>query len=301
MKVTTLLLLLATYLPFFGQKQVSIGVAEGALYGTLLTDSTQKGQPAIYFIGGSGPATRNGAGESQTILAQALFEKGIGSLSVDKRGAGESAAAAISEDVFRIDTLVNDAIRWIDFLSKEGYTNIIVAGHSQGSLIGMLAVQKTNAKKFISLAGAGRTIDLILKEQFSGMLPVFRDSASSCLDSLKKGVLLDTISPYLYSIFRPSVQPFLINWMKIDPVVEIQKLTIPVLIVQGTTDIQVKIEDAELLHKALPSSQLELIEGMNHIFRDAPLEREPNIATYTNSDLPVTKELIEVLSHFVIE
>jgi len=285
----------------FAQKEVFIATSTGDLSGTLLADSTKKETPIVYFIGGSGASVRNGAGDSQKLLANALLENGVYSLSVDKRGAGKSKKALIAEKDFRIDTLVNDAIKWIHFLEKEGFNNIIIAGHSQGSLIGMLACQKTNAKKYISLAGAGRTIDLILKEQFSGMLPVFRDSASSVLDSLKKGVLCDSISPYLFSVFRPSVQPFLINWIQFNPTEEIKKTTIPMLIIQGTTDIQVKVEDAELLHSANPKAQLQLINGMNHVFRDAPLNRAKNISTYTATTIPVNKQLISEMVRFILE
>jgi len=132
------------------------------------------------------------------------------------------------------------------------------------------------------------------------MLPVFRDSASSVLDSLKKGVLCDSISPYLFSVFRPSVQPFLINWIQFNPTEEIKKTTIPMLIIQGTTDIQVKVEDAELLHSANPKAQLQLINGMNHVFRDAPLNRAKNISTYTATTIPVNKQLISEMVRFIL-
>ena len=43
---------------------------------------------------------------------------------------------------------------------------------------------------------------------------------------------------------------------------EIKKLKTKILIIQGTTDIQVEEKDAEKLHLAVPKSQLKIIEGM---------------------------------------
>lgn len=298
MRIATLLVFFFILPNFYSQVDVSVETSAGKLYGTILADSNQKENPIIYFIGGSGASTRNGIGDSQLQLANALFENNIYSLSVDKRGAGKSAEALISENDIRIDTLVNDAVKWINYLKEKGYHNIIVAGHSQGSLIGMLAAQKTPVNKFISLAGAGRGIDIVLKEQLSGMLPVFRDSAYSVIDSLKKGVLLDSISPYLYSLFRPSVQPFITSWISFDPVEEIKKISIPILIIQGTTDLQVKVEDANLLHDANSNSELHIIKKMNHVFRNAPMDKTENSATYTDASIPINQKLIKVMVNF---
>jgi len=91
----------------------------------------------------------------------------------------------------------------------------------------------------------------------------------------------------------------MISWYKYDPAVEIAGLTCPVLIVQGTTDIQVTQEDSELLKAAKPDADYALIEGMNHILKDAPLDVTENLATYSNPDLPLTQEFVEELIAFV--
>ena len=51
---------------------------------------------------------------------------------------------------------------------------------------------------------------------------------------------------YLQALFRPSVQPYLISWYKYNPQTVIASLKMPVLILQGKNDIQVKEEDAML-------------------------------------------------------
>lgn len=78
-----------------------------------------------------------------------------------------------------------------------------------------------------------------------------------------------------------------------------QKLQIPILIVNGTKDIQISTQDAELLHKANPKSELVLIQNMNHIFKEIKGDDAENMATYTNPNLPVMPELIEKITTFL--
>jgi fermentation-respiration switch protein FrsA (DUF1100 family) len=103
----------------------------------------------------------------------------------------------------------------------------------------------------------------------------------------------------LAAIFRPSIQDFLIEWMQYNPQEEIKKLKIPILIINGTNDIQISIEEAKLLHQAAIGSQLELIENMNHIFKEIKGNIVENQLSYTNPDLPVMHKLINVIVTFV--
>ena len=80
----------------------------------------------------------------------------------------------------------------------------------------------------------------------------------------------------------------------------IAKLKIPVMIIQGTTDIQVSMDDANRLARALPKAKLVKIEGMNHILKPAPADRQMNIATYTQPDLPLKKELAASITPFIL-
>jgi hypothetical protein len=72
-------------------------------------------------------------------------------------------------------------------------------------------------------------------------------------------------------------------------------LKIPIVIIQGSTDLQVQVKDAELLHAASIGSRYILIEGMNHIFKIAPSDREKNIETYSDPQLPLAPELLRTL------
>lgn len=156
------------------------------------------------------------------------------------------------------------------------------------------------ADAFVSLAGAGRTIDQILEEQIATQLPSVKEEVHGYLQQLKNGKTFELKNQMLAVVFRESVQPYLISWIKYDPQAEIAKLKIPVLVVNGTRDLQVPVADAELLHKAKPDSQLKLIADMNHVFKEVKTDdASANMATYTNPSLEVKPELIFTLNQFI--
>ncbi len=100
-------------------------------------------------------------------------------------------------------------------------------------------------------------------------------------------------------MFRESVQPYLISWFRYDPSTEIAKLSVPVLIVQGTTDIQVGVEEGRLLSAAKSDAAYALIEGMNHVLKQAPAERTANAAAYSDPSLPLVPEFADALTEFL--
>ena len=87
--------------------------------------------------------------------------------------------------------------------------------------------------------------------------------------------------------------------MKYDPANEIGKLQKPVLIVQGTTDIQITMEDANRLSQGNPKATKSVIDGMNHVFKEAPMDRMANIQTYMQPDLPLVPELVDSVTQFI--
>lgn len=287
------------------EKEVKVKTPNGKLYGTLLQPEVKEAVPVVLIIAGSGPTDRNGnSGMIQTntykLMAEALLEKDVASLRFDKQGVGKSSETKKEEKDLSFEDLVSDVESWISKLQKnKDFSEIIVAGHSEGSLIGMLASQNSEVDKFISIAGAGRSIDEILLEQINKQSGKYIPESKSIVNSLKKGETVDSISPALKAIFRPSVQNYLISWMKYDPVKELAKLEIPYLIIQGTTDLQVPIEDARLLNEAHEEDNLVLIENLNHVLKDAPEDKAENMKTYYNPKLPLHDKFMDPIFKFI--
>ncbi|MEX2485587.1 MAG: alpha/beta hydrolase [Brumimicrobium sp.] len=292
----------------FGQKEkeVKVKTPNGKLYGSLLMPDTKKDVPVVLFIAGSGPTDRDGNNgvmktNSYKLLAEELAKKNIGSLRFDKQGIGESADARIEESELRFEDLVKDVNSWVEYLKKKkNISEVIILGHSEGSLLGILSAQESKVDKFISVAGAGRSIDEILIEQIEVQSSEYIPEVKSIIERLKKGDTVNNVSPELNSIFRPSIQGYLISWFKYDPKTELEKVDIPYLIVQGTTDIQVKVEDAKRLNEANKNDNLIIIEGMNHILKTAPADRKENIKTYYDSKLPIHDELVDQIVEFIL-
>jgi hypothetical protein len=75
----------------------------------------------------------------------------------------------------------------------------------------------------------------------------------------------------------------------------------PVLIAQGTTDIQVGVSEAQALHAAKPDGQLAIIEGMNHVLKAVPADPARQQASYSDPALSVVPDLIDRIGAFIDE
>ncbi|UJH92409.1 alpha/beta hydrolase [Antarcticibacterium sp. 1MA-6-2] len=170
--------------------------------------------------------------------------------------------------------------------------------HSEGALIGTLAAGE-NVDALISLAGAGRSIDKIIVEQIAKQSQELSENARTAFDEIKENGQTTNYSQYLESIFRPSVQPYIASWMKYDPAEEIAKIEIPVLIINGTFDLQVDVTDAEILKEAKPEAELLILENMNHIFRNIEGENLENTKAYNEPQRPLHPELVPELVEFI--
>lgn len=291
----------------FTETNVVLHTGSGDIAGTLTIPVNVKGKmPVALLIAGSGPIDRNGnnpmmKNESLQKLAYGLAAKNIATLRFDKRGIGESKLTGKTVADVRFEDYINDARGWIEWLKKDTrFSKVFVAGHSEGSLIGMIAAHNT-AQGFISISGAGRSLDKVLKEQLAAQSPVLKDSSFPIIDSLVLGKTVANVPKMLFGLFRPSLQPFLISLFHYDPQTEIKKLTIPVLILQGTNDLQITEEDANLLAKSNTKARLTLIKNMNHVFRIVEGDKKENLATYITPTLPISEELVNNISEFVLQ
>jgi pimeloyl-ACP methyl ester carboxylesterase len=278
----------------------------GDISGTLAVPKNFDGKiPVVLIIPGSGPTDRNGnnpmgiSSNSYLLLAKELAKNNIASLRYDKRNIGQTLAPS-KEKEMRFEDNSDDAIALIKLLHTDPrFSKIIVLGHSEGSLAGMLASEEQPVNAFISVDGAGSRADEILTEQMKTQPPYIANGFKTILDSLKKGKYTDMVDPALYPIARLSIQPYLLSWMANDPAKEIRKLKMPILIIQGTTDLQVNVSEAEKLKKAKSDAVLDIIPNMNHIMKDAPAEPDANLATYTQPNLPLKPQLVTDIVAFI--
>lgn len=289
------------------ESNIVLKTQTGNIYGTLMMPAGVDKAPVVLIIAGSGPTDRDGnntggvTARSYKLLADSLLARGIATVRYDKRGIGESAEALGEEATLRFEDMIDDARGFIKMLKADKRcSQVIVLGHSEGTLVGMVAAEKERADKYISVAGMGERIDIILKSQIALQSAEMAQRAGEIMDSLRAGHEVKKIDQGLEGLFRPSIQPYMRSFLKYDPAAEIKKLKMPVLVVQGTTDIQVETKEATLLGKANPKAKVVIIKGMTHVLKDGPADREGNMAVYSQPDTPLSAGLVPAIANFVL-
>jgi len=310
-RLAALLLLLCTSLaqaaPTVLQRPIDLDTGQGVLHGSLLLPQQATPPPVVLIIAGSGPTDRDGnnpaSGRLDNLKRLALLLAGehIASVRFDKRGVAASQPATPDERDLSVERYVADVVAWGRALKQDPrFGPLILVGHSEGALIASLAAEQAGASAVITLAGSGRPVADVLREQLAQRLPPAQLPAGVALiDRLQAGqTSLDVPAP-LRQVFRPSVQPYLITLLHQDPAAAFARLKVPALIVQGRNDIQVEVADAERLKAAKPDAQLALIDGMNHVLRISPRDMSQQRDSYRNPELPLARELGERIVLFI--
>lgn len=308
MKTKNYLLLLVS-LPLFAQQEVSMeeyGLYNGdiSLPGTLSYPKMDKKIPLAIFIHGSGNADRNGnqgglaKAEHIKQLADSLNTRGIAFYRYDKRNATTSNLEKMDMEHTGIRDLAKDVEIAITKFQKDlRFSSIFLIGHSQGSLVGMLAASN-EIQGYVSLAGPGTPINIPLIRQISTQNPDLGKIAEEHLKELKETDTIKEVNLLLLSIFAPQNQKYLKNWMSLNPANEIKKLKIPVLIINGDSDLQVTVEDAQLLKQAKPEARLVIVKKMNHMLKTVE-DKEENQKSYYSPDFPLSSELVKTIFEFI--
>jgi hypothetical protein len=281
---------------------------QGPLGGTLLDAGAHS--PIVLMIPGSGPTDRDGnsplgiTAAPYRMLAEALAREGVSSVRIDKRGMFGSKAAVADPNKVTIGDYTSDTRSWVAAIRKQtGSKCVWVLGHSEGALVALAAAQQPDGIcGVILVSGAGRKLSDVIREQLranSANAPVL-DPAMTALDSLEQRQHVDvtTMHPALQKLFAPQVQDFLIDMFSYDPAKLAASIKLPLLVVQGERDLQVSVADAKAL--AVGKATLVLLPQMNHVLKDvASDDRAANLATYSDSSLPVDAGAVDAIAAFV--
>ena len=289
-------------------RPIELNTPTGTLYGSLVLPKSDKPVPVVLIIAGSGPTDRNGnntqGGRNDSLkkLAWRLAQNNIASVRFDKRGIDQSQPAAPDERTLNLDQYVTDAVAWGNLLKADPrFADVFVLGHSEGALIASLAAPAMDAAGVISIAGTARPVGQVLREQLqrNNMPPGLLQRSVELIHTLESGRTDDNVPEALQVIFRPSVQPYLISLLRYDPAKAFAALKMPALIIQGTHDIQVDVNDARLLKAAKPDADLALIEGMNHVMRIVPMDMKRQVQSYNDPNQRLSSELGDRIVRFI--
>ena len=288
------------------ETEIVLPAQPAPLYGTMLEPEASTAVAVI--LPGSGPTDRDGnnplgvSAGTYRLLAEGLAAQGIATVRIDKRGIGQSAAAGPVEADLRFTDYSNDARAWAaEAATRAGRPCAWLIGNSEGALIALKAVEGDADKVcgLILLSGPGRPAGVVVREQLAALPEPIKSQAFAALSELEAGRTAADTPPALAALFRPSIQPYLISFLSLDPAALIAAYDGPVFIGQGTTDIQVSVADAEALAAADPQATLKLWEGVNHVLKTASADRAANLAAYSNPDLLLAPGVVEDVAKFI--
>ncbi len=262
---------------------------------------TDKSTTLVIWVHGSGNVDRNGQ-QGNLVKANyieqfrnAINTHDIAFFSFDKRTATPENFKFMEGTVF--EDLVSDVQHVItNFKKDKRFSRCVLAGHSQGSLIAMLAADGVD--ELISISGPAQSVDQTIISQVTKQSPALGSIAEAHFKELQETDSIAQIHPFLGTIFAKQNFAFLQSWMSYNPAEEIKKIKKPILLINGTKDLQVPVEDAQQLHKANPKTELLIIEDMNHVLMEIKKD-EDNMKSYFNTGFSISDALIEAVVMFL--
>ena len=285
---------------------------QGDLAGTL-EGTLAQGTPAVLIVPGSGPTDRDGnsplgiTAQTYKLLAEALAQRGIASVRIDKRGMFGSAAAVPDPNDVTVDDYVADIESWADTISQASRGQCVwLLGHSEGGLMTMAAAAKDPSRYcgLLLVASVARNLGDVLRAQLAAnpanapLLPEI-DAIIAKLNA-GESVPAAGMNPALVLLFAPQVQSFLGSVFRQEPAELIAAHDLPVLILNGTADLQTPAADARALASARPDATLVIVERVNHVLKQVPDDtRAANLATYADPDLPLAPGVVDAIVEVV--
>lgn len=288
-----------------------------ALAGTLAWPDASSGvstpYPAVVLITGSGTQDRDETImglKPFKIISDYLTQHGVVVLRYDDRGAGKSSPLKGNETSF---DFARDAKAAFDYLSNQpniDMRRIGYIGHSEGGQIAFINAATDPSVAFVvSLAGpaaCGRDVmvqqNLSLLDmqgvpytqtQVDEISAIFDDivniaDTTMLRESLRKHLAASTLQRYTNEQLEQSVaamtSPWYMSFIRCNPKPYLEKITCPVLALNGEWDFQVDAKQTfDALKASVKNVRCELLPKHNHLFQECASKIESmNYATQGN-------------------
>ncbi len=328
--------------PYYEERVNFNNVEAGILLSGTFTRPAQKGKyPVVILISGSGRHDRDGSMMTHRpflVLSDYLTRKGIAVLRYDDRGFGESTgdfSKATTAD-FAKDVL--SAVTYLKSRKDIDAKKIGLIGHSEGGIIAPLASNQTSDISFaVIMAGTGilgseisvmqsKTLrsfpvpDEIAYEQ--NVRKTIKIASSNKEISQKREELTVHINTYLVSILKSlgakeenisafitneiegALKPWKAYFFNYNPADEFEKLSIPVLSLNGSKDIQVNATiNQNAIRNALikgnnKNYKIVELENLNHLFQES---KTGNINEYKKLEQTISPIVLEEISNWILD
>ena len=269
------------------EKELEINLRDGAiLSGTLTSKPNSNSKKVVIFISGSGSQDRDSFIANHKIfqvLSDNIISNDISTFRFDDRGIGKSTKPNESFTTF---DLADDVREICNQLKRIGYEDIILLGHSEGSIIASIIASSDNSIYATILlsppAISGKEILIDQNRTAYKNLGIDNNTIESILSilSISYDYIInqdrDNALKYLQMILGQSAAstisaletPWYTTFLALNPALYMKELTCPTLAILGTNDRQVSYElNKEPLENALGKDNVKFIDGINHLLQ----------------------------------
>ncbi len=318
--------------------------ADLTLAGTLTLPKQEGTFPAVILISGSGPQDRNEelAGHKPfLVIADHFTKNGIAVLRYDDRGFGKSTGSFETSIMPDFVTDVESAIAYLKTREEIDPKEIGLVGHSEGGFIApMVAARSKDVNFIVLLAGAGIRGDKIVLLQQELIARASGNSeediqttqelntevfkmilASDDIETLKKD-----LTDYLTTAFNNDPKqlvpegitaenftatqvdilatPWLVFFLGHDPAPVLEKVSCPVLALNGEKDLQVPpLENLKAIENALKKGGnekvlIKMLPGLNHLFQESKTGLPSEYGTIEETFSP---KALTIMSDWILE
>jgi pimeloyl-ACP methyl ester carboxylesterase len=273
----------------------------GAIDAILTTPPDVERPPVVLLIAGSGSTDHDGNGpqvKPATLkkLSEQLVTRKIATLRYDKRGAGGWKPEYGRPEDFRFKDFVEDSVALVNYLRSSGkFSQVILAGHSEGGLVAILTARRVPIDRLVLLATAARRQGDLVKAQLEKKLGP--DKLQPIVKAMMAGQIVDP--PPQGLAIAPSMQPGIASAFVEDPIDPLKQIDRPTLIVGGGRDLQVARLDFIALSAASPLAKTAWLPDMNHVLVDVT-DEEDNMAAYNQPERPLDTGLVDSVVNFVL-
>ena len=319
----------------FANEKVGITLA-----GSLTLPTKEGVYPAVILISGSGPQNRNEelmGHKPFLVLSDYLTKNGIAVLRYDDRGTAMSKGDFKAATTADFATDVEAAIEYLKTRKEIDKQKIGLIGHSEGGLIAPMVANKSKDVAYIVLlAGTGIPGDqlLLLQQKLIGKASGMSDANLKkneatnriVFDIVKKSNAPENLNADLTKYIaqalkeNPTVEnpagmsdeafvklqvtqittPWMQYFIKYNPAPALEKVTCPVLALNGEKDLQVPPkENLEAIKNALSkggNKNATIIElpSLNHLFQECKTGSPNEYATIEKTISPTA--LVEIIN-----
>lgn len=328
--------------PYYEEQVVFENTEAGiSLSGTFTRPNEKGNYPVVILISGSGRHDRDGSMMTHRpflVLSDYLTRKGIAVLRYDDRGFGESAgdfSKATTADFAR------DVLSAVQYLKSRGDINpnqIGLIGHSEGGIIAPLAANQTSVISFIvTLAATGIPGSEVAVMQSKSLRPfpvpdekVFEENVRKSIEiassdkeiSVKRKELMihnnsylapilkslgatdENVSAFIQKETETVLKPWNIYFYSYNPADEFEKLSIPMLCLNGSKDKQVNAKvNQNAIRNALikgnnKNYKIVELKSLNHLFQEC---KTGDIDEYKKIEQTISPIALKEISDWIFE